>query len=120
MEIKQAAMVGTLESSDIQISIMPNPGKGLEIRLQSIVKTQYGDAIIAKNPDIAKSGFVFYVDPKETGNVIMLQKGADDLTNVINQILAQSETYWGAWYAAAQEISGIDQSYDDQGNAITG
>ena len=79
-----------------------------------------GDAIIAKNPDIAKSGFVFYVDPKETGNVIMLQKGADDLTAVVNDILAESEQYWEAWYAAAQSISGIDQSYDDQGNAITG
>ena len=78
-----------------------------------------GDAIIAKNPDIAKSGFVFYVDPKETGNVIMLQKGADDLTAVVNDILAESEQYWEAWYAAAQSISGIDQSYDDQGNAIT-
>ena len=78
-----------------------------------------GDAIIAKNPEIAKSGFVFYVDPKETGNVIMLQKGADDLTNVVNEILAESEQYWEAWYADAQSISGIDQSYDDQGNAIT-
>ena len=28
--------------------------------------------------------------------------------------------YWEAWYADAQSISGIDQSYDDQGNAITG
>ena len=79
-----------------------------------------GDAIIAKNPEIAKSGFVFYVDPKETGNVILLQKGADDLTAVVNQILAESEQYWDAWYTTAQGISGIDQSYDDQGNAITG
>ena len=47
MEIKQAAIVGTLESSDIQISIFPNPGNGLEIQLQSVVKAQYGDAIIA-------------------------------------------------------------------------
>ncbi len=47
MEIKQAAIVGTLESSDIQISILPNPGKGRDIQLQSVVKTQYGDAIIA-------------------------------------------------------------------------
>ena len=44
MEIKQAAIVGTLESSDIQISIFPNPGNGLEIQLQSVVKAQYGDA----------------------------------------------------------------------------
>ena len=79
-----------------------------------------GDAIIAKNPEVAKSGFVFYVDPKETGNVILLQKGADDLTAVVNQILAESEQYWDAWYTTAQSISGIDQSYDDQGNAITG
>ena len=79
-----------------------------------------GDAIIAKNPEIAKSGFVFYVDPKETGNVIMLQKGADDLTAVVNQILGDSEQYWESWYAYASSISGIDQSYDEQGNAITG
>lgn len=76
------------------------------------------DAIIASNPEIIKSGFNFYVDPKETGNVILLQKGADDLTELINKILAESESYWGDWYAAAQEISGIDQSYDDDGNAI--
>ena len=77
------------------------------------------DAIIASNPDIIKTGFNFYVDPKETGNVVLLQKGADELTNIVNQILAQSEGYWGNWYAIAQEISGIDQSYDDDGNAIT-
>ena len=77
------------------------------------------DAIIASNPDIIKSGFNFYVDPKETGNVVLLQKGADQLTDIVNQILAQSESYWGAWYEAAQAISGIDQSYDDNGNAIT-
>ena len=76
------------------------------------------DAIIASNPEIIKSGFSFYVDPKETGNVVLLQKGADELTEIVNQILAQSETYWGDWYAAAQEISGIEQSYDDNGEAI--
>lgn len=48
-------MVGTLESSDIQISIMPNPGKGLEIQLQSIVKTQYGDAILATMKEVLES-----------------------------------------------------------------
>ena len=55
MEIKQAAIVGTLESSDIQISIMPNPDKGLEIQLQSIVKTQYGDAILATITEVLES-----------------------------------------------------------------
>ena len=77
------------------------------------------DAIMAKNTEIIKSGFLFYVDPKETGNVILLPKGADALTDVVNQILAESEQYWGAWYDAAKAISGIDQSYDDQGNAVS-
>ncbi len=77
------------------------------------------DAIIAKNPEIIKSGFNFYVDPKEEGNVILLQKGDDDLTDVVNQILAESKQYWDAWYKAAQEISGINQSYDEFGNPIT-
>ena len=77
------------------------------------------DAIIAKNPEIIKSGFNFYVDPKETGNVILLQKGADDLTAVVNELLAASEKYWGAWYETAQATSGIDQSYDDEGNKVT-
>ena len=76
------------------------------------------DAIIASNPDIALAGYNFHVDPKETGNVILLQKGADALTDIVNQILEQSESYWGAWYEAAQAISGIDQSYDENGNPI--
>ena len=77
------------------------------------------DAIIAANPDIALAGFNFYVDPKETGNVILLQKGADSLTDIVNQILAESEQYWGTWYEIAQSISGIDQSYDENGNPIS-
>ena len=78
------------------------------------------DAIIANNPDIVKSGFVFYVDPKETGNVILLPKASTDMTDIVNQILAESEQYWDAWYETASAISGIDQSYDDDGNVVTG
>ena len=82
-----------------------------------------GDSIIANNPDLAKSGFSFYVDPKYTGNVLMLQKGNDELTDICNQILAESAQYWEAWDEAWTNIAeggiGIDQSYDDEGNAIT-
>jgi citrate lyase subunit gamma (acyl carrier protein) len=46
MKLKQPAVAGTLESSDIQVRISPNPGKGLEINIESIVKAQYGDAIL--------------------------------------------------------------------------
>lgn len=46
MEIKKPAMAGTLESSDCQITIRPNPGRGIQIELESIVKTMFGDSIL--------------------------------------------------------------------------
>lgn len=79
-----------------------------------------GDAIIASNPEIAKSGFNFVVDEKYTGYTIMMQKGADALTEAVNKALDESKQYWDTWYEDAKSISGVDQSYDDQGNAITG
>lgn len=79
-----------------------------------------GDAIIANNPEIAMAGFNFVVDEKYTGNVVLLQKGADELTAAVNAALASSKDQWEGWYNEAKSISGIDQSYDDQGNVITG
>ena len=45
MELKKPAMAGTLESSDVQITLRPNPGQGIQINLQSDVKVMFGDAI---------------------------------------------------------------------------
>lgn len=47
MELKKPAMAGTLESSDVQITLRPNPGQGIQIHLESDVKTLFGDAIEA-------------------------------------------------------------------------
>ena len=46
MEIKKAALAGTLESSDVQVMISPNES-GLTIDLVSDVKKQFGKAIVA-------------------------------------------------------------------------
>ena len=78
-----------------------------------------GDAIIAANPEIAMSGFNFVVDEKYTGNVILLQKGNDALTELVNNILAKAEPNYETWYNDAKSTAGIDVSYDDDGNAIT-
>lgn len=43
MEIVAAAMAGTLESSDAQVTV--EPANGLEIRLSSSVMSQYGRQI---------------------------------------------------------------------------
>ena len=77
------------------------------------------DAIIASNPEIAHSGFNFVVDEKYTGNVILLQKGNDAMTEAVNAVLAATEAEWEGWYNEAKSLSGIDLSFDDEGNAIT-
>jgi len=46
MEIKKPAIAGTLESSDCQITIRPNPQGGIEVDLESNVKAMFGDSII--------------------------------------------------------------------------
>ena len=46
MEIKQPAIAGTLESSDVQVILHPNSEDELKIQLQSIVESQFGDSIL--------------------------------------------------------------------------
>ena len=78
-----------------------------------------GDSIIANNPEIAMSGFKFVVDEKYTGNVILLQKGNDALTEAVNAALETSKDQWDTWYneAKALAVNGVEQSFDDNGNA---
>lgn len=45
MILKKPAVAGTLESSDCQIILRPNPGQGIQIDLDSVVETTFGDAI---------------------------------------------------------------------------
>ena len=45
MILKIPAAAGTLESSDVQIFIAPNPNGGISIDLESDVKAQFGEAI---------------------------------------------------------------------------
>lgn len=45
MNIKKTAVAGTLESSDISISISPNDKNEIELKLKSSVEKQYGKQI---------------------------------------------------------------------------
>lgn len=81
------------------------------------------DVFIANNPDaIVICGFEFEVDAAYEANVIMLPKGADELTAKVNELLAKAYEagYYGEWYADALELAGAetsaDVSYDDDGN----
>ncbi len=44
-DIIKAAAAGTMESSDVYVEI--EPGQGIEIQLESVVKGQFGNAIEA-------------------------------------------------------------------------
>lgn len=55
MKIIKPAVSGTTESSDVQIMISPNEGNGIDINLNSIVKTQFGDAILESVNDVLDS-----------------------------------------------------------------
>ena len=72
MILKIPAIAGTLESSDVQIAIAPNPGMGIEIALESNVKAQFGDSIRATVRDVLAE-----FDISEA-SVQLLDKGALD------------------------------------------
>ena len=73
----------------------------------------------------ALSGFNFEVDPKSVGNVVLMPKGADELTAKVNEILAKAynEGLYEKWYADALELSGVETAqeviYDDDGNVAS-
>ncbi|BCA86726.1 citrate lyase acyl carrier protein [Enterococcus saigonensis] len=45
MEIKKSAVAGTVESSDIMVTVAPNPEEKIAIELDSSVEKQYGEQI---------------------------------------------------------------------------
>ena len=72
MLIKKPAVCGTLESSDVQITIRPNEGNGIRIELDSVVKTIFGDEIIRTVQDVLNEFEVRDAD------ISLVDKGALD------------------------------------------
>ena len=52
MEIKRNAVAGTMESSDVYVEI--EPGEGIDIQLESVVKAQFGDSIVQVVQEVLK------------------------------------------------------------------
>ena len=83
-----------------------------------------GKAISASNDNIVETGFQFEIDEKAENNLILLKKGADDLTAKVNELIAQSHEAGlnVEWYEEAQTLAGIDTAsevtYDDDGNVV--
>ena len=51
---------------------------------------------------------------KEENNLILLQKGNDELTEIVNKSLAKAYEagYYPKWYAEAQELAGLDTAQE--------
>lgn len=89
MEITKTAVAGTLESSDISITIEPNEELGIEIILKSSVEKQFGNQIKKVIVDTLKENGV------EKALVKVVDKGAIDYV-----IKARTQT---AIYRAAEK-----------------
>lgn len=72
MEIKQTALAGTLESSDLQVMVT-NGNDGIQIELESDVKKQFGAQIKATITAVLQSYDI------EQANVRVVDKGALDM-----------------------------------------
>lgn len=55
MRINQAAVSGTLESSDILVQVQPSDGNQLALSIDSVVKRQFGDAIEASIREVCQA-----------------------------------------------------------------
>ena len=77
------------------------------------------EAIIATHEDVVRSGFVFELDQRHMGNVILLNKENTELTEQVNQILEKASAYYDDWYAEAKSTAGIQVTYDGEGNVVS-
>lgn len=68
MDIVKCASAGTMESSDAYVEI--EPAQALEIQLESVVKQQFGDAILTVVGEVLKEQGV------EKANVRVVDRGA--------------------------------------------
>lgn len=99
--------------------------QGLELLLSGeleaiAVAEGNADAILASQDGLSKTEFRFEVSQELTDNLILLQKGSDELTQAVNDLLQKAESagYYPRWYAEALALAGIgiEEHYDDQGN----
>lgn len=69
MEIRRSASAGTMESSDAYVEIEPGTG-GLTVQLESVVQSQFGDAIQAVIREVLRENGV------ENASIRVIDRGA--------------------------------------------
>ncbi|GAB2024512.1 citrate lyase acyl carrier protein [Lactovum odontotermitis] len=96
MEIKKTGMAGTLESSDLQVTVSPASAKGITFELTSDVKKQFGEQIQATVLDVLNKYGI------QNAAVQIVDKGALDLViraraaAAVERALEAEEINWEA------------------------
>lgn len=58
MEIKKSATAGSLESSDVLVTVSPGSAQGVEFKVESIVIKQFGARIRSVTKEVAEAAGV--------------------------------------------------------------
>lgn len=95
--IKKQAIAGTTESSDVQIIIDQNPGKGIEIELTSCSEKQYGRRI------------------REVIEETLSNLGISEAKLVVDDSGALDCTIKARTIAAVHRAAGVTENYDWEG-----
>ncbi len=130
--VKVGAQTASLQESlcreqlpDCELTIIGDLGTGL-LQLKNgdfecmAVSYPQAEVFMANDPDIALAGFDFAVE--DSGTVVVMRKGADELTAQVNEILAKAadEGLMGGWYAEAVELAksatASEVVFDEEGN----
>ncbi len=113
----ELVVVGDLTTALMQL-------KNGDFECLAVAKGQ-AEVFLSNDPEIAESGFRMEVDEENSGYVVLMKKGNDELTEKINAALAKAyETgLYGQWYEEAEKLAGssaaAEVGYDDEGNEIT-
>lgn len=96
--------------------------EGLQLLLDGTIQAMAvaegnANTILASASGLAKAVFRFELSEELTDNLILLPRGADDLTNAVNDLLRKAESagYYPQWYAQALQQAGVELHYDESG-----
>lgn len=116
---QDASLQADLCNSQLPIDCTIKPFKAIDDAILSLMSGKIdavavakgnADAIIANNDSIALSGFEFEVSAEAQNNVVLIQKGNDELLANVNVCLAKAyeQGLYAVWYEDAKALAGIE------------
>ncbi len=74
MEVKRTATAGSLESSDVLVTVSPTTGSAVDLKIESIVIKQYGKRIRSVTEELVKNAGI------KGASVLVQDRGALECT----------------------------------------